>query len=116
MDLQETKALLEKCTRQELRDHSFGDTEVYWTQNGKEVAGGYFSASEATVWFSTESVIDETNFHDDEARELRKCGTLQVSRNDETGPDEYQEGVTMPGLTLEGVRKELTGAQEENRG
>ena len=50
-----------------------------------------------------------TEFSGAEASELRKCGRLSTSRNDSTGPDRYAEGSCMPGLTLEGVRRELTG-------
>jgi hypothetical protein len=53
-------------------------------------------------------------FRGKDAAEVRNCGKLQVERNDETGPDEYIEGQTMPGLTLEGVRQELTDADLED--
>jgi hypothetical protein len=59
-------------------------------------------------------VIDIGEFKNADARELRHCGTEgQVERNDETGPEDYQEGVTMPGLTLEGVLKEITTTPKE---
>jgi hypothetical protein len=101
--------LLNKCVRSELRDHAFGDTEVSWFLDGKFVAEGYYGGGLASV-----SVNDGGDFNDADARELRKCGTEgQVERNDETGPEDYQEGVTMPGLTLEGVLKEITTSPKE---
>lgn len=104
MTLQEAVASLEGSVRIELRDHAFGDTEVMWMKDGFEAGHGYYSG---TV---TECTIGDTLFYDKEAVELRNCGKLQVERNDETGPDEYIEGQVMPGLTLEGVRQELTDA------
>ena len=56
---------------------------------------------------------DDYDYHTDgsfsgsDARELLRCGSLSASRNDMTGPETYQEGNVMPGLTLEGVRKEI---------
>ena len=107
--LEEAKAFLNTCTREELRDHAFGDTEVGWMINGREVASGYFGSTSKII-----SIISETGksvwcCKGTDAQELRNTGTLgKVERNDETGPDQYQEGYTMPGLTLEGVRAELT--------
>lgn len=105
----DAKALLESCERRELRDHAFGDTEVSWFKDGSEIAGGYFSGRNADVWIRVDEDATIIGFEDMEARQLRELGTVgQIFRNDETGPDTYAEGQTMPGLTLEGVRKELT--------
>lgn len=105
MNLDNAKLVLNDCTREELRDHAFGDVEVFWFKDGKEIATGYFGGVHAGV-----TLTPMTSFHDDKARELRNCGTLgQVDRNDETGPDEFTEGQIMPGLTKEGVRREITG-------
>lgn len=107
MNLDEAKELLSKCTRNELRDHAFGDSEVDWVLNGEEVATGYFGAHVANVFLDEGEEF--THFSADEARELRKLGSEDnIQRNDTTGPDEYKEGVTMPGLTPEGVLKEIT--------
>jgi hypothetical protein len=105
MKVEEAAALLNACTRIELRDHAFGDTEVVWRKDGVDIAAGYFSGVSSDVTFYGK----DGDFTGPNARELRKCGNLIVGRNDETGPDEYQEGVVMPGLTLEGVRQELAG-------
>lgn len=106
MDIEEAKNLLNGAVRHELRDHAFGDAELFWELDGEEVGSGYFGSGHASVTISTE---EYHNFEGDDARELRKCGTLgDVERNDETGPNTYSEGTTMPGLTLEGVREELT--------
>jgi hypothetical protein len=102
MELSEAKAMLNLCVRGESRDHAFGDMEVFWTRDGEDVADGYFGGGTADVY------IQGTTFHGSEAHELRRCGAVGViGRNDETGPDEYIEGFTMPGLTKEAVRAEL---------
>lgn len=106
MTLDEAKVLLSGCIRDELRDHAFGDAEVYWSKSGDEVAHGYFSGKNADVYF----VNERDSFKDDEARQLRNCGhSGRFSRNDETGPDIFSEGKIMPGLTKEGVFREITG-------
>lgn len=111
MNFQQAQEQLNKCIRHELRDHAFGDTEVDWIFEGSIMASGYFNSSHASV---TLFEMDRNqNFEGLEARELRNCGaSAQVSRNDETGPIQYQEGLIMPGLTLEGVRDELTRGSE----
>lgn len=107
MNLDEAKELLSKCTRDELRDHAFGDSEVSWVSDEFEVASGYFGGGTATV--GVYEGENTTTFSGDEARELRKLGSEDnIERNDATGPDEYKEGITLPGLTLEGVLKEIT--------
>lgn len=114
MNFEEVQELLNKCTRNELRDHAFGDVEIGWTLDGAEVAVGYFGGGVNLVIVDYVGFEDLLNFDGDLANELRKCGTLgQVERNDETGPDEYQEGVTMPGLTQEGVLNEITTRPED---
>lgn len=103
----DAKELLAKCKRFELRDHAFGDTEISWFLDQVFVAEGYFAGGQATVCVMHTDCYAE--FEKDEARELRKIGIEGgVERNDETGPEEYQEGVVMPGLTPEGVFLELT--------
>jgi hypothetical protein len=104
MTLQEAVELLSSCVRHELRDHAFGDSEVYWRKDGQNVATGYFGGDSSSV------CIGQEVFKGADALKLLECGQVgQVERNDETGPDEYKQGVIMPALTLEGVRKELTG-------
>lgn len=111
MNVPEAKELLSACIREELRDHAFGNAEVSWQKGDKQIAGGYFGAGNATIWISSEDDPSVTlgSFEGDKARELRQCGTEgRIERDDETGPDIYVEGAIMPGLTLEGVRKEIT--------
>ena len=107
MTLVEATELLTECHRSELRYHAFGDREVTWTLGTKEVASGYFSGRISEV-----CVLD-TKFTGSEALHLITTGkTVSVERNDETGPNDYRDGEVMPGLTLEGVRKELTGFED----
>lgn len=108
MELDEAKTILNDLERWECRDHAFGDMELGWTDaTGGEVAGGYVGGGEASVYFSEPF---EGSFKGEEARELIKCGkTVNVSRNDSTGPDEFVEGQVMPGLSKGDVFHELTG-------
>lgn len=109
MEIDEAKALLRECTRSENRDHAFGDVEVFWTKNGVQVAEGYFGGTTQQVMFGDVTIQGTT------ARELRYCGIEgHIDRNDETGPEEYSEGSIMPGLTLEGVRSELTAPPKDS--
>lgn len=104
VNVEQAKEILDQADRYELRDHAFGDTEVTWAKDGVEVGGGYFS-NFAYVWVE----FDEHVFKGDIARALRNCGKeVVVDRNDAEGPDIYVEGKIMPGLTLEGVKQELT--------
>jgi hypothetical protein len=104
MDFEEASEILSTAVRSELRDHAFGDREINWVKEGQNIAGGYFGGNYADVW------IGDSKFSGEEARQLAAIGLRGViERNDEVGPDTYEDGVIMPGLTLEGVREELTG-------
>lgn len=108
MELEQAVEILEGCERWELRDHAFGDTEVTWTKEETQIASGYFSGSITDVCFGADYLW--VKFEGDDARRLRECGTeSHVSRNDETGPDDYTEGDIMPGLSKGDVYHELTG-------
>ncbi len=117
MDFESAIKLLNTCKRDELRDHAFGDREVYWMKDGKEVAFGYFGSTRGVHIYDggtdTNGIRTAVSFNDDEAVRLSECGaSATYARNDTTGPDMYQDGVCMPGLTLEGVRKELEGESD----
>lgn len=102
---EQAKELLAGCTRSELRDHAFGDREIYWSNAADESVGSGYSGSSGA-----EVAVGDSVFHGEEAEQLVVLGTIgKVERNDSTGPDEFEEGECMPGLTLEGVRKELEG-------
>jgi hypothetical protein len=107
--------LLSVAKRSELRDHAFGDREVFWdldlvaaedfSREEGSVAGGYFGSGSASLWM----VHSTLSWSGEVARDLAKLGGLGViERNDSTGPDTYAEGVTMPALTLEGVAAEIS--------
>jgi len=112
LELEEAKKVLERCKRLEVRDHAFGDAEIYWTDSDGDERGFCYLCGfvEVSVYEKGSTETLET-FKGPDARELLKCGTLEVYRNDETGPDEFVEGQTMDALTLEGVRRELTGGR-----
>lgn len=99
--------LLSTSTRDELRDHAFGDREVYWTNSfDQQVATGYVGSGACEIDF----LGFDVRFEEDQYRDLINLGQVgKVERNDETGPEEFAEGECLPGLTLEGVRKELEG-------
>jgi len=114
LNFNNARAFLNRCTRDELRDHAFGDAEIAFYLDGVEVAGGFIGSSSPThsVWATEDSGHEFESFTQEQVRELLKCGIRgTVERNDETGPDTFREGVCMPGLTLEGVRKELTNPE-----
>lgn len=105
MTIEEAEEFLNACEREELRDHAFGDVEIYWMKDGDEAARGHFGSTD----FSVSIYPMESSFKGAEAQRLRNCGTLKkVERNDETGPDEYKEGQTMKGLSLGDVLMEMT--------
>lgn len=115
MNIEDAKTLLRTAVKFELRDHAFGDCEVTWYKKvgdvETEVATGYFGGTRSVSIYEDSS--NTAHFEGAEADELRECFASEKSeRNDETGPDDFVVGRTMPGLTLEGVRKELT--REEN--
>lgn len=102
--------LLTESRRDELRDHAFGDREIYWVHPVLgDIAEGYSGGGDVSISVVFE-VGDRVFGYGSDDRELLKLGQRgRVERNDSTGPDEYLEGVTMPGLTKEGVLKELLG-------
>lgn len=104
MNVETAKLILNDCVRTELRDHAFGDKEVWWFKGPIEIAFGYFGGGRAEV--SLGPAFHFTNAH---ATALEECGTLTVvERNDETGPDSFVVGQIMPGLAKDAVRKELS--------
>ena len=109
MTLEEAKELLNQCTRHECRDHAFSDREIYFTMGAVDVAEGYAGGGLSDIVIYGASPEEDARFNGNEADELFECGAVGgIERNDSTGPDEYQEGECMPGLTLEGVLDELT--------
>ena len=106
MTLSQARNILNWATRQELRDHAFGDREIAWFIDGYCVGDGYQGGSGVSV-----SVHDGEEWHrfvDADAFQLVNCGQLgEVERNDETGPAEFSQNEIMPGLTLESVKQEI---------
>lgn len=84
MTFEEAKELLMTCNRSELRDHAFGDKEIYFdTPEGEQVAEGYCGGGIVNI------TVHRTMFQDDEAAELLKLGHLvKVERNDSQGDDD----------------------------
>ena len=122
MDIQKARAILARSTREELRDHAFGDAEIYWVDysipgefnGGTEVGFSYLGGSGPLfVGVTDPSTGEDITFKEDEARQLLMLGSsVRVERNDSTGPDQFTPGKCMPGLTLEGMREELTRKPE----
>lgn len=103
MNFEEAEKVLEETVRSELRDHAFGDREVTWMNEGGIVATGYFGSGMSEV------SIGEHNFVGSDAYLLSKKGVEgKIERNDETGPDEYNDGDIMVGLRPQDVLEEIT--------
>jgi hypothetical protein len=80
MTLGEAKALLDRCVRETLAVHAFGDAEVYWLNGDEEVAVGYFGAT------AREVEVGGYVFTGEDADALRQCGARgRVQRNDAGG-------------------------------
>lgn len=90
MNFEQAKNRLNMAFRHELRDHAFGDREIFWTMGGREMAGGYMGRDKS-VWIQDPHDPDEwISFNGEEAEKLANCGKLRrVDRNDSTGPDAY---------------------------
>lgn len=86
MTLELAKAILAESIRDELRDHAFGDKELYWRNKyGHLVATGYYGRD------STECSMAgfDAHFSGDEAMELVRLGKLgEVERNDSLDDNE----------------------------
>lgn len=87
LTLDEARAFLAKCARDELNDHAFGDSEVGWFLDGKKVANGYFSATSHSIGICHGCQGLEhtrhTSFKDADALALRYSGVLgRAQRND----------------------------------
>lgn len=99
MNFDEAKFILERAERHELRDHAFGDMEVFWRKDEKIVATGYFGVSSRRI-----NMMNGGIFSGDEAMILKECGNLAgVDRNDTTGPEDFEIGRVMPE-----IKEELT--------
>jgi len=110
MDLSDARQRLDGAIRYELRDHVFGDREVTWVKDKCVLAEGYFGSGRPHVHIQGGR---ECVFYGEDARSLLDCGTLEVERNDETGPDEFVEGKMSPGVTKAYVLKEITTPPKE---
>lgn len=126
LTIEQAEQLLRLSERDELRDHAFGDAEVYWfaTFEGKrvELATGFFGGGHDGVSIHNPRKLGmdpndyETvgDFKGEDARRLRYLGKEgRIDRNDETGPDHFTEGDVMPGLSKGDVFYELTGKYQD---
>ena len=80
MDFGLAAKILSESIRDELRDHAFGDKEIYWRNNyGHMVATGYVGPRRVECGMAGFDV----SFSEEEARHLARLGTLgNVERND----------------------------------
>ncbi len=114
ISLADAISLLNSCTRGELRDHAFGDREVSWTDDAGNIVGFYCNSGRwphpvYVTRFDEAGEETETVEFAATSQIMNTGNVVLIERNDSTGPDEYRDGACMPGLTLEGVRRELTG-------
>ena len=88
LTFEQASNLLGMCQRGELRDHAFGDRELFWVRSGVEVASGYFGGGKMEVWINED--FGGGTFEGEEAKKLSVRGSnVKIERNDETGPDRY---------------------------
>jgi hypothetical protein len=120
MTLDEAIYFLMSCDRYDLCDHAFGDKEVRWLKDGKEVASGYFGGSRNASHVAIFGPVDERGlipsigtFDDAEGTRLQYLGNLKrTDRNDTTGPFKYKQGQIMTKLTLDYVFKEMNSGKK----
>lgn len=76
MHIEEACYLLMSANREEVQDRSFGDAEIYWSKDGKEIGAGYASYVKDTYKITV--AWDETtfSFSGEDAKRLCKLGTL----------------------------------------
>lgn len=110
--LADALSLLNLCTRSELRDHAFGDREVTWTDAAGNGVGFYCNSGKPphhvyiTRFDGNGDEVESAEFP--ATSQMMQTGMVCIiERNDSTGPDNYQDGACMPGLTLAGVKEEL---------
>lgn len=89
MTIEIVKEVLAKCIRSELRDHYFGDREISWQLNGKDVAEAYMG-KEAEFHFTHNGIEFDTK-NSNLISDLIKLGTIgNIERNDSTGDSTYR--------------------------
>ncbi len=89
MPLDYAKTFLAASTRDVLKDHAFGDSEVFWLRDGRQIAFGYFGRSKSVSIKETKQ-FGSTSFEDKEAGELEFLGKNGVyERNDAGDPREW---------------------------
>ena len=86
MPFENAKDFLRASRRRSLVDRSFGDSEVTWLREGREVASGYFSSRTSSVGINETKQYAATEFRYELARELEYLGTSgRCAYNDITG-------------------------------
>jgi hypothetical protein len=110
--LADALALLNLCTRSELRDHAFGDREVAWTDDDGNEVGFYCNSGKSPHMVYVDTFDSEGNTVESAefpatSQVMSAGNSVIIERNDSTGPDQYRDGACMPGLTLAGVREEI---------
>jgi hypothetical protein len=76
-NLTQAVLLLQNTVRDELKDHAFGDREVFWMKSGIEVASGYFSGDTREVFIQIDGI--QVTFTGDEAVTLSVLGQPSVT-------------------------------------
>lgn len=89
MPFEYAKTFLAASTRDALVDHAFGDSEVFWLREGREVASGYMGRSSKSVSVNETKHFAATKFQDKEAEELDALGQRgHIDHNDAGDPRE----------------------------
>jgi len=134
MTFETAKKLLSVCVREELRDHAFGDCEIYWIDYNIPSDDWHYNGRSGTergfCYLSDRypvavdvvhpddghrELVDRRRavFRGEDARALLACGKPHIERNDSTGPDDFVVGHIDPGLTLEAVLNEISTPRKE---
>ena len=83
MSLETAKEFLSASVRDAIVDDNFGDSEVYWLRDGREVAYGYFSSSSDSVSIEETKKFAPTTFRGDDAQQhlksLGQSGHIEIN-------------------------------------
>lgn len=92
MPLECAKEFLAACTRNELRDDAFGDSEIFWKREDRQVACGYISRDSKSVGVEETKQFAATNFEGAEAITLEDLGQPgKFWKNDAGDPREWDD-------------------------
>lgn len=75
--LSEARALLWRAEMWKLKDFYTGSSEIGWTKDGEEIAGGLDGCRVQEVWLKADAKHSHTRFEGAVACELMECYSVQ---------------------------------------